>query len=449
MNQYSEAIKSILVRARALENSTIGKQLTLATDIEEKRNSSDKGSFGQYLQSSYFQIPPNPKSEPDFWPIPVELKAAPLKKTSTGALTPKERIVLGIIDYNTIIKETFADSHFLAKNATILIVWYLYSKNLSNKDTPIDLTDIWECVEEDGKQIQEDWELICQKVKDGHAEDISEGDTLFLGACTKGATAETSYREQPNSVIRAKQRAFCFKTSYTKHVYEVMKQRKTSRASETRFIPEGEKETIEQRVYKLFVPFCGKTTAEIEKTLSIHSEAKSRFAVYARLILGFSAKNKAFYEFDAANIQIKTIRVENNNKIREDMSFKNIQFKEIITQEWEDSDLYQELTSKFIFVIFHKTADEQDYYLKEVRFWNMPEPDLDIAKVAWETTRFMIRANKMDNLPKKKEFPIIHVRTKGRNSQDLMETPAGTMETKRCFFLNRHYIESIINSKNF
>lgn len=40
---------------------------------------------------------------------------------------------------------------------------------------------------EDLKQIEEDWNLIIKKIRDGKAHEISEADTMYLGACTKGS----------------------------------------------------------------------------------------------------------------------------------------------------------------------------------------------------------------------------------------------------------------------
>ena len=264
----------------------------------------------------------------------------------------------------------------------------------------IDITDIWRCIQEDGKQIEDDWNCIVNKVKSGHAEEISEGDTLFLGACTKGSTAIASYRTQPFSVVKAKQRAFCFKISYVKHIYETMKARKANRTEQDRFLPKDSSMTLEQRVHSLFKPFLGMTSKQIEVALGIQSNAKSRFAVFTRTILGYSEKHKSFYEFDAANIQIKTIRVERNGKPKEDMSFKNIKFNDIVYQEWEDCDLYQELISKFIFVIYRITPDGNDYYLDKVKIWNMPESDLDAAKEVWEKMRQRVVRKEYDNLRK-------------------------------------------------
>ena len=59
--------------------------------------------------------------------------------------------------------------------------------------------------------------LNYDKNKNGKAEEISEGDTNYLGACTKGANAN-SLREQPFSDVKAMQRAFCLKNSYMSYI---------------------------------------------------------------------------------------------------------------------------------------------------------------------------------------------------------------------------------------
>ena len=61
--------------------------------------------------------------------------------------------------------------------------------------------------------IKQDWQTIIDKIKAGEAHNISEGDTMYLAACTKGANAK-SIRKQPFSNIPAKQRAFSLKSSY-------------------------------------------------------------------------------------------------------------------------------------------------------------------------------------------------------------------------------------------
>jgi DNA mismatch repair protein MutH len=55
--------------------------------------------------------------------------------------------------------------------------------------------------------------FINKKITSGKTHELSEGDTFYLGACTKGANA-LSVRKQPFSEIPAKQRAYSFKQGY-------------------------------------------------------------------------------------------------------------------------------------------------------------------------------------------------------------------------------------------
>ena len=146
-----------------------------------------------------------------------------MKYNADGLLVPKERLVLNIINYfDTAKEESIESSHFLMKNAAILLVWYIHASAENYRDFQIKLTGLWECMKEDGKQIAQDWTTIVDKIKQGKAYELSEVDTLYLGACTKGATADESYRSQPFSDIKAKQRAFCFKIQYMRTVYQMM-----------------------------------------------------------------------------------------------------------------------------------------------------------------------------------------------------------------------------------
>lgn len=67
--------------------------------------------------------------------------------------------------------------------------------------------------------IVNDYNKINAKITAGLAHEISEGDTMYLGACTKGATAAKSLRPQYyGDHIPAKKRNFCFKRSYMDYV---------------------------------------------------------------------------------------------------------------------------------------------------------------------------------------------------------------------------------------
>ena len=200
-----------------IAKSAIGKTFRELKDKElvtVSEKSLKKGGLGQLIEIALYGIQTNSDSEPDFMPAGVELKVTPYKKNKNGTLSAKERLVLNIIDYTTEFANEFRSSHFWFKNNKIQLMWYLHENNKDKLDYVITHEKFLElALSEDIKQIEKDWNTIINKIKDGKAHEISEADTMYLGACTKGANKE-SKREQPFSNIKAMQRAFCFKTSY-------------------------------------------------------------------------------------------------------------------------------------------------------------------------------------------------------------------------------------------
>ena len=201
-----------------ISKSAIGKSVNDILNDElitiEDENVLNKGGLGQYIEQYLFGIETNSDSEPDFMPAGIELKVTPYKKIKGGKLSAKERLVLNIIDFMTEYKNEFKTSHFWFKNNTIQLLWYLWEPNKSKKEYIITHEKLLELAKsEDLKQIEKDWNLIIEKIKNGKAHEISEADTMYLGACTKGTNSD-SIRNQPFSNLPAMQRAFCFKTSY-------------------------------------------------------------------------------------------------------------------------------------------------------------------------------------------------------------------------------------------
>lgn len=162
-------------------------------------------------------------------------------------------------------------------------------------------------------------------------------------------------------------------------------------------------------------------------------------------------------EFEKANIVIKTIRINKNNRIKENMSFPIFKFKELIEEEWDDSTFGNYLReTKFLFVVY-KYDDNDELRLKGCQFWNIPYDDLEKeVKVVWEKTKQLIKnglkievknGKNCSNLPKISENRVCHVRPHGRNAQDTYELPDGRRLTKQCFWLNNSYILSQLDKQ--
>ena len=210
-------------------------------------------------------------------------------------------------------------------------------------------------------------------------------------------------------------------------------------------------ETFEELVISRFAPFIGKSIAMIENELNTKVSKSPKAISYSvcRAILGI--KENSITEFEKANVMLKTIRLEPNGAtLKESMSFKNINYKDIVEEEeWTESEWYNIIAShKFLFIVFRKNANgnDDDAIFEDVFFWNMPKSDIDKVEAFWEDTRDKIKNGDYEHFIKLSEHPICHVRPKGRNSQDLASTPQGGMAKKYCYWLNNNYIINIINN---
>ena len=163
-------------------------------------------------------------------------------------------------------------------------------------------------------------------------------------------------------------------------------------------------------------------------------------------------------EFEKANVVVKTIRIEKNNKIKENMSFPTFKFKELVEEDWEDSTFGNYLReTRFLFVVY-KFDQQDELRLKGCQFWNIPYDDLEgNVKSVWEKTHRVLceglqiekkNGKNYNNFPKSSENPVCHVRPHAQNAKDTYELPDGRQYPKQCFWLNNSYILSQLD-KNF
>ncbi|WP_282148515.1 Sau3AI family type II restriction endonuclease [Algibacter lectus] len=453
---------SIINFAKKLKNQTLRE--ACGSEIE-KHGYKGKGNFGQILEKFYFGYEPNSDAEPDFLEAGLELKSTPLKTLKNGEFRSKERLVLNIINYLEVHKEDFETSSFIKKNAHLLLVFYLHDRDLNLLDYIIKLVDGWQYPNEDLKIIKRDWEFINQKIKEGKAHELSEGDTFYLGACTKGSTAAKSFRDQPFNKEQAKQRAYSLKQGYVNHIIANIAQEETAVYGKILKQPEilDKVQTLEEIVILKFHPFYAKSSEQIEKELGLklNKKAKSYFANLTNTILGLELGQK-IEEFEKADIQVKTIRLKENNLPKEDISFPTFKYEELIEIEWEDSDFKNILESKFFFVFYQ--FEDDNLILRKVKFWNMPYSDILEAKNVWEEMVKTISngeiVKEINNkgirktyFPKKTENRISHVRPHAQNRDDTYPLPIPdkltglTNYTKHCFWFNASYVRDEIYLK--
>jgi len=377
---------------------------------------------------------------PDFQEAGLELKTFPIKHLKDKRLVAKERVSLGMIDYGTMATEEWAHSSFLKKNSFLLLLAYLYQKGITDYfDYIFNLAELWRFSEEDLKIMKDDWLKIREKVKAGKAHEISEGDTLYLGAVTKSATGN-SRTSQPFNRIPAKPRALCLKQQYMNLVVDkILGLRKLDVENAVKSVESYEKgETFEEFIIRKFKPYFGMSLEKLGTMFAVGSSAKNFAATITRRILGVR-KNK-IEEFEKAGITTKTIRLDIHGNPEEAISFPRMHFKELALEDWDDSTLREMLAKRFFLVIYQKQKNGT-YKLAKVKFWSMPEEVLDdkVRKV-WESTKKSIVKGDFSKLVKSSDDMVSHVRPHGRNSKDKDILPNGKRETKRCFWLNRDFI---------
>lgn len=418
-------------------------------------NKKHKGGLGEIIEERHFHYRTNSVSEPDFAKAGVELKVTPYKKNKNGTISAKERLILTMIDYYSVPNETFKTSHMWEKSKLILLVYYLYEKEIESRlDYKIKYVQLFTPPEQDLKIIARDFEVIANKIRAGKAHELSEGDTLYLGAAPKAATAKDR-RKQPFSRKLAKPRAFAFKNSYMTYVLNnyIIPQRDTYEP----IIKENIEEPFEDYVVNKINSYAGWTVEKLCNyfQLDLAKKYKNLGAMIAYRILEITGNHAA--EFEKANIVVKTIRIGKNNKIKESMSFPTFKFKELINEEWEASIFGNYLReTKFLFVIY-KYREDNELYLVGSQFWNIPYLDLEgNVKKVWEETKEVLKTGlqvtfnngkSKNNFPKASNNPVCHVRPHGKNARDTYELPDGRQYPKQCFWLNNTYILSQLEDR--
>lgn len=430
----------------------------------------DKGQLGKVIEELYFQYKPNSTAKADFEEAGLELKSSGLNQLKSKEYRAKERLVLSIIDFMSIEHEDFS-SFLTGKNAYLLLIFYLYRKGFSQLDSVIKLVGEWRYPEEDLLVIKNDWELIQKKISESKAHELSEADTFYLGACTKGSKGGNP-RPQPRTNIRAKQRAFSLKKGYVNHIIATISQDNTEVYGKLITDKRELQRPIENVIISKFKPLLNKSVTELVHQFNLtdlNVNAKSYYASLtysiAQALFNVPPDKKIedyIEEFSKADIVIKTVRLKENGLPKEDISFPAFKFSELARESWDSSTLKEMLERKFLFVFFQYSGEQ--LYFKKAKFWNIPYNDLLQVQKVWVRTKEIIRTGSIvssinptgvrkTNFPNKAFSKVAHVRPHAQNAEDVYPLPVKDIltglnaYTKHSFWLNNSYIRNSIYLK--
>ena len=326
----------------------------------EKTFNKNKGKLGNLIEKYYFYYEPNSNPHADFEKANTELKVTPYIKGKNGALRAKERLVIGMIPNDKPIETNFEKSHVLEKLQLILLILYFHDKNKNKLDYSIDFVKLFSILGENCKKdleiIKKDYKIIVDKIISGNAHKLSEGDTNYLGACTKGSTAEKSLQKQYYGDMPAKRRAFSLKQSYMSYVLNTYIVGNVPTYDS--IVKEDENVYFEDIVLKKIRENIGLTISTLFEKYNIqkcNNKNKSKQVNNILVCRMLDVKGENVEEFEKANIEIKTIRIEKNNQIKESISGPSIKIKDLVQKEFENSQVYNYFSeTKFLFVMFKK-----------------------------------------------------------------------------------------------
>ncbi|WP_253719089.1 Sau3AI family type II restriction endonuclease [Bacillus mycoides] len=421
-------------------------------DIDKKGllqgNNSDKGILGKVVETGFYGYKLNNRSEADFSKLGIELKVSGFKILQDGSRSAKERISLSMINYKDIIHEEYEFSKVISKNKKLLIIWYEYIKGVPYADFVIRDLQLYD-MSQDEEIIRNDFDTIKQKIVNGLAHKLSEGDSVILGAARKGKKGQTA--EQPKSDVRAPTRAFSLKNSFFSGILRDHTEGTSKGHRNIDFVtPEG-------FIWNQLKPYKGMSQLDILSRFQNHEPTKRipkniSKMVSDRVVGKDKELQKKHEVFSKSNFLIKNIPIGVNNRPIEKATFSTLQISDF-TSPWEESDwktFFEEIT--FIYVAYLGEIDGQQLdnghrildRIFKVTF--TPEEVEDFGKT-YNMIKEAIETKDITKLPTASldtsgEFKLV-ISTKGNSKGGYSRFLDDTKET--CFMLNKHFLYKKFN----
>ena len=440
-----DTIEELLHYTEAIKGKTF-KEIDSEHLLENTKNlKRNKGILGHVVESGFYKYPINSDPQADFDKIGVELKVTGYKKNTKGEKSAKERVSLSKIDFNKIVNEEYEYSKLIYKNKKILFIWYFYEKGKDIGDFLITDYQLYD-MSQDEETIKNDFYIIKQKVKDGRAHELSEGDTSYLGACTKARTSKDR-TSQPYSDIPAKPRAYSLKNSYMSGILNSI--------GTTISFDTNEFKTVEEYVLAKLRPYIGKSQLEILEEVSgqTYKEKipKNLNKMITDKIIGKDDELAEKHDlFKKTSFIIKNSPITPKGTYRERMSFRNLTLSEF-EDSWEDSYwklFFDETTILNILWKEPKSGSKNgERILEGVSKIGFNDDDLDSIEISYNMVKETIAKKDISLLPYPNSFEgqILEIGPKGQKSDDAYNTFFNNEVTKTCFFLNKEYLFEKIN----
>ncbi|TDM07711.1 Sau3AI family type II restriction endonuclease [Macrococcus lamae] len=453
--QYDETWteEDIFTRAKELEGISL-KDIIHADSLNNKKN---KGGIGNAIQADYFGIAANSRQEADFHHHNIELKVHPIKKNTKGFVA-KERLVLSMIDFMKRNQLSFRDSMVYKKTESMLIIFYLHEENVDPMEFKILKVSHFRLNDKDFNIASMDYTKIHTIIDKGEAHLLTEKGYDILAPARKGGGKDKDLKVQHASHIKAKSRAYSYKSNFMTTYYR--------RLVDKNIHIIDPKENFKKFVIQSLDEFKGHTLDELKSMIDTYKHTipgnndKSQIPKILSKLLGAKNGNiNSTDEFIANGFEMKTVVRYNkvikgsHKKTDQDMSFRNIDFFDIDHNEFEDSEWYTMFTETIYILCLFKEDDSGELIFTDYIFHSFDDKFMAKLRDLFERTKKNLPHAKQTKdyngnytdvtLTSKSAHYPLQIRTKYTGQSKFVELPNGNEITKKCLFVNKNYIDEI------
>ena len=436
-------MNSILAWAIRLEGQRLGDVMSPAQRASWSP-SRGKGDFGLAVEH-YFGIKQNSDHEPDFPHVGLELKVAPLRRDREG-LTAKERVSITTINFTEAISQAFENSPLDVKTRHILFVFYEWEKNQDPLAARILKVADWKRDTTVDAMARDCHSYVANRVGQHSAHLVTAKHTAVIEPATKGSKGQVWTAAAPGSVP-AKTRAYAFKRDYMHVLW-----RTTPQAAIELHEPAPEV-AFRERLREQILRFRGMSVAEINDHLGLGVSMKPKHAhrlVADELITWLREEEHeegeapgGLEQLERMGITPRVVRLTDNGTPKEAPPLKAFTFEYLAGTDFEDS-FVSESTEEVMFVVWSVERSIPESKLLDVAFWIPTDEDRAAMRRDYEAARAAVLQSDVKKLPTQKKAEILHVRTSGVDSSDLVPMPNGELEPRRGFYMNKKFAASVI-----
>jgi len=448
-----DSIESIFSYAKGLEGKSLLDIIPNDTRFHSYGNMQD--ALSELFFFSKYQ-----SDEPFFKEARLGFKAIPLHSVTENEFTVFNNVFLNEINSEQIQIEKFNDSSFWKNSSQILFVFYRQESNESYFNFKIELVSIWEPTGSDLSIIKQDWQIIKNRINTNKGGELLLGDTFYLGCEKTSAYRKTNSQDQHSIKTRNKNIFYVLKKKYISNFIN------SEKSNNIKSFASGLKSPGKEysKVVDEFEKYYDLNIDAICEHLGFYTNKKSKgyCSTVTRAIIGNISQRELLEFYDSRTV-IRTVRLDENFKPTQNISFPAFKFIDIANNDWDSSSFKSILEQNFFFVFFK--YKENELLLKRVVSWKMDKSDLLEAKKVYDRTRevimngaivksISIKGIRKTNFPGSKFSEVCHVRPHAINTEDVLKLPVNdtytnlTHYTKHSFWLNASYIKNKIYFKN-